>query len=60
MARFTPREKLGKKAKRALDQAKRQTWGAIRPATKRIESKKRYRRTDPPRLPQGDHTGDCN
>ncbi len=60
MARFTPREKLGKKAKRALDQAKRQTWGTIRPATKRIESKKRYRRTDPQSLPQGGDADDCD
>ena len=44
MDSFTPREKLGKKAKRALDAQKRQSWGVIRPSTKRIESKKRYRR----------------
>ena len=43
MNRLIPREKLGKKAKKALDAQRRALW-EIPPATKRIESKKRYDR----------------
>ena len=42
MNRLIPREKLGKKAKKALDAQRRALW-EIPPATKRIESKKRSR-----------------
>lgn len=44
MKKFISQEKLGKKAKRALNQSKRNTWGAINPATKKIENKKAYNR----------------
>ena len=35
---FIPREKLSKKARRALDAAKRQTW-AISPVSRKAENK---------------------
>ena len=43
MPKFIPREKLGKKARRALDAEKRATWG-FSPVTRRVESKKHYDR----------------
>ena len=43
MTRFIPREKLGKKARKALDAQKRTLWQTP-PVTKRVESKKLYNR----------------
>ena len=43
MPKFIPREKLSKKARRALDAEKRATWG-FSPVTRRVESKKHYDR----------------
>ncbi len=43
MADFIPREKLGKRARKALDRERRVLW-TVPPATKRIESKKAYDR----------------
>lgn len=43
MARFIPREKLGKKARKELDAQQRTTWD-FSPATRKIDSKKRYNR----------------
>ena len=43
MSKFIPREKLGKKARRALDAEKRATWG-FSPVTRKVESKKHYDR----------------
>ena len=43
MPKFIPREKLGKKARRALDAEKRATWG-FSPVTRKVESKKHYDR----------------
>ena len=43
MNRFIPREKLGKKARKALDSQRRATW-SFSPATRKVESKKRYNR----------------
>ncbi|MBQ6959590.1 MAG: hypothetical protein IJP78_01290 [Clostridia bacterium] len=43
MEKFIPKEKLGKKARKALEAKKRATWG-ISPVTKRVESKKVYSR----------------
>ena len=54
---FLPREKLGKKAQRALDREKRVTWDGVNPVTKRIESKKLYQRTKPSRLYTDDGMG---
>lgn len=43
MARFVPKDKLSKKARRELDNKQRRTWQFC-PATKSIESKKVYNR----------------
>lgn len=43
MDRFIPREKLGKKARKALDSQRRATW-SFSPTTRKVESKKRYNR----------------
>ena len=43
MKRFIPREKLGKKARRQLDNQKRLTW-PVPPATKVMKSNKEYNR----------------
>ena len=43
MNRIIPREKLGRKARKALDGARRAEW-TIRPTTRRVESKKVYNR----------------
>nr|DAY43806.1 MAG TPA: hypothetical protein [Caudoviricetes sp.] len=39
----SPRKKLGKKARRALDAEKRATWG-FTPVTRKVENKKHYDR----------------
>ena len=44
MEKFVPYEKLSKKEKRKLDQAKRQTWGELNPVTRKPESSKAYNR----------------
>jgi hypothetical protein len=49
MTRFIPSEKLSKKAKRELDKSKRQTWESVKPVTRKIESKKLYKRRKPSR-----------
>ena len=43
MKRFVPREKLGKKARKQLDNGQRASW-AFSPVTKKVESKKLYNR----------------
>ena len=47
MARFTSKEKLSKKARKAQNDLRRETWGAISPVTRKVESKKRYKREKP-------------
>lgn len=54
MARFIPREKLGKKAKHELDKTKRQSWESLNPITRKIESKKTYKRKKPSRWMEPD------
>ena len=44
MEKFIPYEKLSKKKKRELDAAKRGTWGAINPVTRKPANSKAYRR----------------
>ena len=44
MEKFIPYEKLSKKEKRKLDQAKRQTWGDLNPVTRKPVSSKAYNR----------------
>ncbi|MBR6705339.1 MAG: hypothetical protein IKI84_01485 [Clostridia bacterium] len=43
MDRFVPREKMSKKARRALDRERRVSW-SFSPVTRKAESKKRYDR----------------
>ena len=43
MTRFVPREKMGKKARRALDARQRRTW-PFSPVTRKAESRKHYDR----------------
>lgn len=45
MQAFIPREKLGKKARRALDRAKRRTWDGVSPVTRKAPDKTKYDRT---------------
>ena len=44
MEKFIPYEKLSKKEKRKIDQARRQTWGELNPVTRKPENSKAYRR----------------
>ena len=44
MEKFIPYEKLSKKEKRKLDQAKRQTWGELNPVTRKPKNSKAYNR----------------
>jgi len=57
MTRFVPREKLGKKARRSLDKAKRRTFEGFSPVTKTVDSKKLYTRKKPPLRIEDDGTG---
>ena len=53
MAKFVSREKLGKKARKALDAQQRTTW-CFSPATRKVESKKIYNRKKAQRLNRDD------
>lgn len=44
MEKFIPYEKLSKKQKRALDAARRNSWGSLNPATRKPENPKAYKR----------------
>ena len=44
MEKFIPYEKLSKKEKRKIDQARRQTWGELNPVTRKPENSKVYNR----------------
>lgn len=44
MEKFIPYEKLSKKEKRLRNQAKRGTWGALNPVTRKPENSKAYNR----------------
>ena len=44
MEKFIPYEKLSKKEKRKIDQAKLQTWGELNPVTRKPENSKAYNR----------------
>ena len=47
MEKFIPREKLGKKARKRLDSARRSLW-TVPPVTRKVESRKRYDRKRKP------------
>jgi len=42
MEKFIPYEKLSKKEKRKIDQARRQTWGDLNPVTRSPANSKAY------------------
>ena len=44
MEKFIPYEKLSKKEKRRIDQARRQTWGDLNPVTRLPMNSKAYNR----------------
>lgn len=44
MEKFIPYEKLSKKEKKKLNQAKRQTWGELNPVTRKPANSKAYNR----------------
>lgn len=44
MAKFIPKEKLSKKARRELNKMRRNTWGPINPVTRKAENKIVYNR----------------
>ena len=44
MEKFIPYEKLSKKEKRKLNQAKRQTWNSLNPVTRKPINSKAYNR----------------
>ena len=44
MEKFIPYEKLSKKEKRKVDQARRQTWGELNPVTRKPTNSKVYNR----------------
>ena len=44
MEKIIPYEKLSKKEKRKMDLAKRQTWGALNPVTRKPTNSKDYNR----------------
>ena len=46
MARFVSEDKMSKKARKAQNDLRRQTWD-IRPVTRKVESKKMYARKKP-------------
>lgn len=44
MEKFIPYEKQSKKAKKALNAARRGSWGAVNPITRKPENSKAYNR----------------
>ena len=44
MQKFIPYEKLSKKEQRKLDQARRKTWGQLRPVTRKPKNSRAYDR----------------
>ena len=55
MEKFIPYEKLSKKEKRKLNQAKRQTWGNLNPVTRSPMSSKAYNRSKSRNWKRDDH-----
>ena len=54
-ARFIPYEKLSKKERRLIDQARRKSWGELNPVTRKPESSRAYNRNDERRRWQSEH-----
>ena len=57
MARFVPKDKLGRKARKELDRRRRKTW-EFSPVTKTVESGKLYNRKKIARDCRDDSTDD--
>ena len=55
MEKFIPYEKLSKKEKRKIDQAKRQTWGELNPVTRKPANSKAYNRNKSRNWKRDDH-----
>ena len=55
MEKYIPYEKLSKKEKRKIDQARRQTWGEGNPVTRKPENSKAYNRNKARNWNRGDH-----
>ena len=55
MEKFIPYEKLSKKEKRKIDQARRQTWGELNPVTRKPENSKAYNRNKARNWKRDDH-----
>ena len=55
MEKFIPYEKLSKKEKRKIDQARRQTWGELNPVTRKPENSKAYNRKKSRNWMRDDH-----
>ena len=55
MQKFIPYEKLSKKKKREIDAAKRTTWGALNPVTRRPPKPRAYDRQKARRWKVQDH-----
>ena len=55
MEKFIPYEKLSKKEKRKIDQARRQTWNNLNPVTRKPENSKAYNRNKARNWKRDDH-----
>ena len=55
MEKFIPYEKLSKKEKRKVDQARRQTWGELNPVTRKPANSKAYNRNKARNWKREDH-----
>ena len=55
MEKFIPYEKLSKKEKRKIDQARRQTWGDLNPVTRKPANSKAYNRNKARNWKRDDH-----
>lgn len=53
--KFVPYEKLSKKDRRAVDQARRQSWGELNPVTRCPENSRAYDRKAENRRWKADH-----
>mgnify|MGYP003288007002 CR=1 FL=1 len=55
MKKFILYEKLSKKEKRKIDQARRQTWGELNPVTRKPANSKAYNRNKSRNWKRDDH-----
>lgn len=50
MTKFTPYEKLSKKAKKTVNNSRRANWNGVNPVTRRSENPRAYNRAKTKRL----------